>query len=57
MGELGMTKSKVIYSDVANLIAEFYHPQSDEWIEYEGKIRIKDLEHRFSNSLLSKNTY
>jgi hypothetical protein len=38
-----MTKTKVIYSDVANLIAYFSHPQSDEWIEYEGKIIIKDL--------------
>ncbi len=38
-----MVKSKFIYSDLVNLIADYHHPQSDEFVHYEGKIIIKDI--------------
>ena len=37
-----MAKSRIIYSEVVNLIADFYHPKSDEWVEYQGNIKIKE---------------
>ena len=37
-----MAKSIVIYSEVVNLIADFHHPQSDEYVEYQGNIKIKE---------------
>ena len=37
-----MAKSIIIYSEVVNLTAYFYHPQSDEYVEYKGTIKIKE---------------
>ncbi len=37
-----MAKSIIIYSEVVNLIADFSHPPSDEWVEYQGNIKIKE---------------
>ena len=37
-----MAKSIVIYNEVVNLIAYFHHPQSDEYLEYQGNIKIKE---------------
>jgi len=37
-----MTKSKIIYEDRPTVYAKFNHPQSDDYIEYDSIIQIKD---------------
>jgi hypothetical protein len=37
-----MAKTKVIYQEESVLIAKYYHPKSDDCLEYIAKILIKD---------------
>ena len=37
-----MTKTKVIYEEKSVLFAKYYHPKSDDYLEYITKILIKD---------------
>ena len=37
-----MAKTKVIYEGKSVLFAKYYHPQSDDYLEYKIKILIKD---------------
>jgi hypothetical protein len=37
-----MTKIKVIYEEESVLFAKYYHPKSDDYLEYITKILIKD---------------
>jgi len=38
-----MAKSNLIYEDRPEVFAKYYHPQSDEFLEYESIIQIKDM--------------
>lgn len=37
-----MKKAKVIYEEKCILIAKYYHPKSNDYLEYDTKIKIKD---------------
>ncbi len=37
-----MPKTKVLYKEESILIAKYYHPQSDDYLDYKAKIQIKD---------------
>jgi len=37
-----MAKSKIIYKDQPDIYAKYYHPQSDDFLEYKSTIQIKD---------------
>ena len=37
-----MAKSKIIYKEKADIFAEYYHPQSDDSLEYKSTLLIKD---------------
>ena len=37
-----MTKSKILYRDKVNIYAKYYHPGSDDFLEYDASIQIKD---------------
>ncbi len=37
-----MTKTTVIYEEERILTAKYYHPKSDDYLDYIAKIRIKD---------------
>lgn len=37
-----MAKTKIIYVEESVLFAKYYHPQSDDYLEYRTKILIKD---------------
>lgn len=37
-----MKKFNVIYQESVEIYAKYYHPQSDEALEYKAKIEIKD---------------
>lgn len=37
-----MAKSNLIYEDQPEVYAKYYHPQSDEFLEYESIIQIRD---------------
>lgn len=52
-----MAKSIIIYSEVVNLTAYFYHPQSDEYVEYKGTIKIKESGKQPVSLLLSKQSF
>ena len=37
-----MRKSSIIYQANVDVLAKYYHPQSDDYLEYKAKIEIKD---------------
>ncbi len=37
-----MGKSKIIYQEKSHIYAKYYHPQSDEFLEYDTTLKIKD---------------
>ena len=37
-----MTKARIIYEEESVLIAKYYHPKSDDYLDYRTKIVIKD---------------
>ena len=37
-----MKKAKIIYEEKSILTAKYYHPQSDDYLEYNATIKIKD---------------
>jgi hypothetical protein len=39
---MNMTKSKIVYEEESVLIAKYYHPKSDDYLDYKTKIVIKD---------------
>lgn len=36
-----MTKSTIIYEEKTNLVAQYYHPQSGDYLDYNATIQIK----------------
>ena len=37
-----MAKAKILYEENSLLIAKYYHPKSDDYLDYKTKIIIKD---------------
>ena len=37
-----MKKAKIIYEEKSILTAKYYHPKSDDYLEYNSTIKIKD---------------
>ena len=37
-----MTRAKIIYQDKPDIFAKYYHPQSDDFLEYKSTLQIKD---------------
>lgn len=37
-----MNKASVIYEETSILTAKYYHPKSDDYLEYVSRIRVKD---------------
>ncbi len=37
-----MAKSKIVYKERPEIYAKYYHPQSDDFLEYKSTIQIKD---------------
>ena len=37
-----MPKSKIIYEERTEVFAKYYHPQSDDFLEYKSIFQIKD---------------
>jgi hypothetical protein len=37
-----MKKAKIIYEEKSILTAKYYHPKSDDYLEYNATIKIKD---------------
>ena len=38
-----MAKSKVLYQEKVDIYAKYYHPGSDDFLEYKATIQIKDI--------------
>ncbi len=38
-----MKKSSIIYEENVNLVAKYYHPQSDDYLDYNATIQIKSF--------------
>ena len=38
-----MAKSEVLYREEVNIYAKYYHPDSDDFLEYNATIQIKDI--------------
>ena len=36
-----MEKIKILYQERPEIFAKYYHPQSDDWLEYKSTIQIK----------------
>ncbi len=39
---MNMKKAKIVYEEESVLIAKYYHPKSDDYLDYRTKIVIKD---------------
>jgi hypothetical protein len=37
-----MVKSKILYQEHSEIYAKYYHPQSDDFLEYKSTIQIKN---------------
>ena len=37
-----MARAKIIYQDKPDIYAKYYHPQSDDFLEYKSTLQIKD---------------
>ena len=37
-----MAKSNVVYTDRPEIYAKYYHPQSDDFLEYKSTVQIRD---------------